>query len=198
MQLLFNKIISEGISPTGYYILICLCNDLVPNKSVVTAADYRMLEISELLDGKQPTGKAYKLLERISREFQFDDTIGKVKKKKDLPSEDVKYVEQYRELFPKGMLPSGQPSRVTIKELEKKFQWFFSVYKYDWETILKATRHYVEKYKQDNYMYMKTSGYFISKTERGVPTSTLATYCDMILDGGCEPDRPTYSSHTVI
>jgi len=185
MRLLFDKIVSEEISPTGYYILLCLCNGFKPENSVITAADYRQLEINELL-------------ERVSSEFQFDDTIGKLKKTKELPKKDLKFIEEYREIFPKGMLPSGQPSRVTVKELEKKFQWFFSNYKYDWETILKATRHYVEKYKQENYMYMKTSGYFISKTERGVLTSALATYCDMILDGGCEPDRPAYSSHTVI
>ena len=37
---------------------------------------------------------------------------------------------------------------------------------------------------------MKTSGYFIVKNEKGVTTSTLATFCDMVLEGGYENITP--------
>ena len=57
-----------------------------------------------------------------------------LKEKKTLPpSIDLTNLTIYREMFPKGLLPSGQAARVPIKELEKKMTWFFENYKYDWE-----------------------------------------------------------------
>jgi hypothetical protein len=61
--------------------------------------------------------------------------------------------------------------------------WFKSNYTYDWETILKATKKYITQYQSEGYMYMKTSSYFIYKNGLDrTSVSTLASYCDMVLD----------------
>jgi len=90
----------------------------------------------------------------------------------------------YREAFPAGKLPSGKPGRQNIKTLENAFRWFFDTYDYTWEEVSHATVMYLTEYKDKDYMYMKTSQYFICKTDKyKVKHSELADYCDMVRDG---------------
>jgi len=142
------------------------------------------------------TVKGEELVKDFISKYKLDDT-GKIKRKASFSEQDFLKVTEYRELFPKGTLPSGQPARAPSKELEKKFLWFFLNYNYDWDTILKATKKYISDYESAGYKYMKTSSYFINKTDKGVTTSTLASYCDMILDGD-DTITPNYASHDVL
>ena len=71
-------------------------------------------------------------------------------------------------------------------------------YDYSWETILEATRMYIEKYKTEDYKYMKTSAYFIFKSENGETISQLANFCDMVTEGIEIVVTPNYTSHTVL
>ena len=60
----------------------------------------------------------------------------------------------------------------------------FDTYDYTWEEVSHATVMYLQEYKAKDYMYMKTSHYFICKTDKNkVKHSELADYCDMIRDG---------------
>ena len=97
------------------------------------------------------------------------------------------YVEMlgiYREAFPAGKLPSGKPGRQNVKTLENSFRWFFETYEYSWEEVVHATVMYLSEYKEKDYMYMKTSQYFICKQDKHkVKHSELADYCDMVRDG---------------
>lgn len=127
------------------------------------------------------TDKAHNFLNNIETTFMIK---GKKQKKAVLGPEASELIAQYREMFPKGNLPSGVPGRVHVRELETKFAWFFTNYNYDWETVLAATKKYIEEYEPKNFMYMKNSAFFISKQDTSkVITSVLATYCDKILDG---------------
>ena len=93
-------------------------------------------------------------------------------------------IKQYREIFPAGKLPSGKPARVNVKTLENNFRWFFENFDYSWDEIMKATKMYVTEYEATDYMYMKTSQYFVSKEDKSkVKTSDLADFCDMIKEG---------------
>ena len=98
----------------------------------------------------------------------------------------------YREAWPAGKLPSGKPARQNIKTLENAFSWFFQVYDYTWEEVAHATVMYINEYKNKDYMYMKTSQYFICKQDKyKVKHSELADYCDMIRDGvEIDDDQP--------
>ena len=96
----------------------------------------------------------------------------------------IEIIKKYREVFPKGRLPSGVPARNNVKILTENFRWFFGEYDYSWNEIIKATKMYVNEYRDNQYMYMQNSQYFISKQDKHkVKTSKLSDYCDMIRDG---------------
>lgn len=124
--------------------------------------------------------KAINLLEEVESTFNV-----KSKKQKGIVigADFSVNIAKYRELFPKGTLPSGVPSRVNIKELEKKFMWFFNNYNFSWETVFEATRAYIEHYENQGFKFMQNSSYFISKQDNNkVLTSTLSTWCDQVLE----------------
>lgn len=141
-------------------------------------------------EDNQLTQKALDVLEFIEEHYN----IKKIRQKKEVMGEDfVEKVAIYRELWPNQKLPTGVPARVNLKELEKKLTWFFTNYKFSWDTVLQATKLYIQENEGNGYTYMKNSGYFISKMDanRSV-TSTLANYCDMILDSNSLPATTTH------
>lgn len=106
-------------------------------------------------------------------------------------------LNEYREVFPAGKLPSGKPARVNIKTLENSFRWFFENYDFSWDEVIDATKMYVNEYRDREYMYMKTSQYFIAKEGKNkVKSSDLADYCDMIRDG-VEPEDNHFKEKVV-
>jgi len=110
----------------------------------------------------------------------------------------MKKVEEYRLLFPDLKLPSGKYARDAAKNLEVNFKWFFKNHEYDWNTIMKATKKYIEEYSMKNYDYMRTSKYFIKKSEKdGSVTSDLANYCEMIISGGGDTEEFHFSEKVV-
>lgn len=86
---------------------------------------------------------------------------------------------QLRNLFPAGVKSGGYPVKTNLKDVEHKLKQFFKKYKYSEETVLAATKKYVEEKERTGYTYMKVLGYFILKDN----DSTLATYCDMVDNG---------------
>ena len=181
-----KKVIEFALTPNQIYILMCLYYD-EDIKIKSQNADIQLLTERKYIKNGMLTEEAVIILKVFET---------KKNKKSNFSDIDIENLNKYREMFPKGVLPSGQASRVNIKELEKKMIWFFENYKYDWDIVLKATKKYLDKYSLEGYMYMKTSGYFISKLEKGVVVSTLASYCDMILDGNEEENN--YNSQDVI
>ena len=117
----------------------------------------------------------------------LDNYFIKAKKKTDIQLMGKDFADQiniYRETFPNKRLPSGKPARVNVKMLSESFRWFFETYEYEWADVIKATKMYVNEYRDAEYMYMQTSQYFICKQDKHrVKSSTLADYCDMIRDG---------------
>jgi len=117
----------------------------------------------------------------------LDNYFIKAKKKTNIQLMGKDFLEKiktYRETFPPQKLPSGNLARNNVKALGENFRWFFETYDHDWDTILKATKMYVNEYRDKQYMYMQTSQYFISKQDKHkVKHSSLADYCDMILEG---------------
>jgi hypothetical protein len=118
---------------------------------------------------------------------QLDNYFIKAKKKTDsqlMGKNFVDKINNYREIFPAKKLPSGKPARNNVKALGEAFRWFFETYNHTWEEVHKATRMYVNEYRDADYMYMQTSQYFICKQDKHrVKHSTLADYCDMIIEG---------------
>ena len=118
---------------------------------------------------------------------KLDNYFIKAKKKTDIQLMGKNFVDKintYREIFPAKKLPSGKPARNNVKALGEAFRWLFQTYEYTWDEVLKATRMYVNEYRDAEYLYMQTSQYFICKQDKHrVKHSTLADYCDMIREG---------------
>tara|TARA_R110000737_G_scaffold340281_1_gene363039 strand:- start:539 stop:1141 length:603 start_codon:yes stop_codon:yes gene_type:complete len=125
------------------------------------------------------TGRALKI--------KYDNFFIKAKKKTNsilMGKDYIKKVEDWRELWPARKLPSGKPARTNVRTLTNNFKWFFENYDYTWEEIFKATNRYIDQYELTDYLYMKTSQYFIAKSDSSkVKLSELADCCDMLKEG---------------
>jgi hypothetical protein len=176
---LLQKILKQNVTPNQCFLLFSIYNKTTP--SSYEKSDYDVLIELGYIKDKKITTSGMKVINYLDSYF----TVKKKKTEKELLGEEgLNNIKAYRELFPKGKLPSGVPARNNIKILTENFRWFFGEYDYSWEEILNATRMYVNEYRANNYLYMNNSQYFISKQDKHkVKTSKLSDYCDMIRDG---------------
>ena len=176
---LFQKVLRHGITPNQCFLLFSIHKNTTP--STYIKEDYDVLVEQGYIKDKELTQDALKIIAQLDNYF----TVNKKKTTKQLLGKSgTDNIKQYREIFPPGKLPSGVPSRNNVKILTENFRWFFSEYDYTWEEIIKATKMYVNQYRDNQYLYMQNSQYFISKQDKHrVKRSQLADYCDMIRDG---------------
>ncbi len=180
---MWTTLIKYNINPNQVYFLDCSRYKIRPDSIINSAAESSIAMSKGYLteDGKL-TDKAMVLLE------EFETFLVKTKKKvavSVLGDNFLDKINEYRELFPKERLPSGELARQNVQELKDKFIWFFKTYhNYDWNLVLDATDYYIYTKSKDNYMYMATSSYFIQKTDLRTKTSKslLADYCQTLLD----------------
>ena len=89
------------------------------------------------------------------------------------------FITTYLDIFPKGVKNGGnKPLRSNKTDVGNKMIKFMNKYKYDKETILKATKNFVERLR-GTYTYCPTAEYFILKDG----SSALATECDLVKNG---------------
>lgn len=184
MHKLFQILISQGITPDHCAVLFSIKEKITyPFLNNKDAIEWLIKNnyITENNNVYTITEHGQKLINNLNNEFV------KANKKTNMQSMSNDYVSQieiYRSIFPSGKLPSGKPARQNIKCLTDSFRWFFDNYNYTWEEIHKATKMYIDEYAMNDYNYMQTSQYFISKQDKHkVKTSSLADYCDMIKEG---------------
>lgn len=87
------------------------------------------------------------------------------------------FVEKFRDLFPTGIKSGGFYVKGSSKDCSKKLNLFIKEYKFNEETILKATENYVKRSRTKGYSYMKLAVYFILKDK----ISVLASECEVVL-----------------
>lgn len=98
------------------------------------------------------------------------------------------FIDKYYKLFPEKVYTgNGLPVRSNLKLCKSKMVAFIREYKYDYDTILKATEMYVKISKSGGYGYMKTSYYFIKKDSESI----LESYCQQILTNKEDPTSDT-------
>ena len=185
MKSLFDKLLEAKVNPNQYYVLYCIKHDQEAF-FVNISLEMRGLKLLGYLDKQgsiTPAGEM--LLESVNG-------LSTSKEKKTESKVSLGFVEQYIELWPAIKLPTGKYARTDKKNLEGAFKWFFTNYHYSCETVLKATEMYVEEYRRNNYKFMRTSQYFIKKsdTDKNI-NSELANYCN-IIDSGA----PIHAPHT--
>lgn len=186
---LFNKISSKGITPNQFYILLALKEKVSPKEITDIDTHYLMhggyiKSYTDTNTGDEYaslTDKGKSVLKSVLMHYK------KMQRKTDtdiMGQDHSENIKKYREMFPAKKLPSGKPARCNVKTLAENFRWFFNSYDYTWEQVFKATEYYISEYRKKDYLYMKTSQYFISKQDKHkVKHSELADYCDMIIDG---------------
>ena len=134
------------------------------------------------LNGKTLSEKGIKIIESI------DDLFQPLKKQKTDELMGIDYeqkIQQYIELFPTERLPNGKYARGNKKNIETNFRWFFENYDYSWDTIFGATQLYINEFRANNYLYMRTALYFIKKQDDGKSIlSDMADYCDRYMNSG--------------
>lgn len=176
-------------------MMYCLKNSTKP-VGINAHVEGRELRSLELVDDQWKfTEQGLELFNEI--EIFFNKENVEISKK--IISNDYeKCIKKYLDLFPRKKLPTGLLARSNKKNIESNFKWFFKTFDYDWDTILKATAHYVDEYEKNNYMYMQTSQYFICKTQPDkTKLSTLADYCELIVSGG-ELDEDEHFKEKVV
>ncbi len=195
MNEIYNLLNAQNITPNEFYILHCIDINIkckLPNVNLLL----EVLKNEKFIDeNNKLTLKSRNLVEEINKFFKV------TKKKTDTQLMGVGYEEfvvKYSLLFPKMKLPSGKQARSDVKNLETGLKWFFNTYNYSWETILKATAKYVDEYEMNQYMYMRTSQYFIRKQNSDRTwDSELANYCNSIIDGEDELQNTNFSDRVV-
>jgi hypothetical protein len=161
---LYDKIYKLGLTPDEYFLLYFMVHGL--NQTSYNSKDVilKRLKIKKFIDRKNNILVDPQILEES---FDFSGKIF------DFSSQITKYIN----LFPAMRLPSGSMARQNFNQIKSRFQLFFLDYNYDWETIYKATKNYIDYYKTKNYEYMRDSYYFIYKDNN----SDLALECESVI-----------------
>jgi hypothetical protein len=185
MTEIFLKCIKEGLTPNSFYVLCCIKEKIKVADFINKAIECKRLQSDAWLDENlQLTSKSIIFITEIDGYFR------KVKKKTTtnlLGQNFIENISKYNEIFPNKKLASGKYARVNVKTLENCFRWFFETFDYDWDTIFKATKKYVDEFSVRRYDYMRTSQYFIRKQNTDKTwDSDLATYCELIASGADE------------
>jgi hypothetical protein len=196
MDEIFNLLIKNNLSPNQLYILYCIKHKIKTNDFVNDALEVKRLQSSSWLGADLTLeGKSIILLQDLDGYFK----TSKKKTSTSVMGENfMENIETYLDIFPKFKLPSGKYARSDKKNLENNFKWFFESHSYSWETILDATRKYVDEYEVNGFKYMRTSQYFIRKQGSDKTyDSELANYCDMLLNGGEDPTQTHFKERVV-
>ena len=192
MEEIFNRLIKADLTPNQFYLLWCKKENMVPVISMSLALEKMRLISDEWLTGAgELTPKSVAFIQDIEGFFK---TSKKKSAKAVMGDHFMANIEAYLELFPKIKLPSGKYARSDKKNLEGNFKWFFENHTYSWETVLDATKLYLDQYERQGYKYMRTSQYFIRKQNADKTyDSELANYCDMITNGETGIDDKHFS-----
>ena len=196
---LFQKILKDKLTPNQLLLLYGIKNSIsfpIQDKQYDIGT---LIKVGLVIYKEGPmyslTPKGTKICAKYNQYF----SSAKKRTSKQLMGEGYgEFIKLYRKAFPAGKLPSGKPGRQNVKTLENAFRWFFDTYDYTWDEITHATVMYVNEYHKKDYLYMKTSQYFICKSDKNkVKHSELADYCDMIRDGVTLEDREHFKEKVV-
>ena len=179
---MFDEMSVHKLSPNQYYLLCCIRDSVSPLRINMHLEIRSLVADGWLTADNKLTPKSHTLIDKLEKLF----SIQKRKTSRALMKDQFeKNIKLYSEMFPNQKLPSGKAARSAPGNLEKNFRWFFDNFNYEWELILQATAVYINEHQKNNYLYMRTSQYFIRKDN----LSDLADLCENILNGGYEEEQ---------
>jgi hypothetical protein len=121
----------------------------------------------------------------------FKESVSTPSNESILPKYRVLWIEEWYDLFPKGIKSGGYYVRTSIKDCDKKMHKFLlDNSEFSKDVILEATKNYIEDMKSKNYAMMKLAPNFIYKD--GV--SMLSGSCEAYAQG-VNNNQDTYSTN---
>ena len=197
MEEIFNKLFKVGLTPNLFYVLYSYKTKVTCDSSINTSLESSRLESDGWISMGQLTTKSINLIQDIDSYFK----LSKKKTSTQVMGDDfLTKIDEYLEIFPKFKLPSGKYARSDKKNLENNFRWFFETNSYDWDTVINATKMYVDEFERQGYKYMRTSQYFIRKLNPAEKTfeSELANYCEVYMNGDTDYNDDGYFKEKVV
>lgn len=154
-------------------------------------------EIEKIVySGNEPEIIVDRLIKLVEGNYVLDKK-GKDSLKKAVTVDVEKWIDEWLNLFPVGVKSGSKLVRSDRNMCLKKMVDVVMNSPYYKETIMEATKQYVESFRKDNYMFMKCATYFISKEREG---SELIAMCDKITltkEKGIHVTEITESEHFV-
>lgn len=180
----FDMLKRERVSLRQHYVLY----QIYTGRSIdLTSPDVQTLKDRGLVNNNGATSKGEEFIMTIERVFRGQNNMTS----RQLMGDDFnEKILKFRNIFPNKKLKSGKAAWQSPAILEKAFRWFFQTFDYDWETIYKATKIYIERQDFGENQYCQTSQYFIRKGEN----SALSDICEEIRTG---TQQETKSRHQV-
>ena len=100
------------------------------------------------------------------------------------------WIEEWYNLFPKGVKSGGYPLRSGLRGVEIKMKKFIKEFpEYPKDVIIAATKKYLEEARSNGYQYTQLAHYFIYKNN----VSNLAAYCESFLEKGTDSVKHNYT-----
>lgn len=97
------------------------------------------------------------------------------------PNDPEVWIDEWMDIFPRGIKSGGRLIRGDSKGCVRKMRVFMREYPYTKDTIIQATRAYIESKRQENFAYTRCAIYFIFRLEGmsiNNKVSDLATWCE--------------------
>jgi len=154
----------QDFSMSTYYLLNC---------ENMKEEDFYKLESFGLINLDKPEKKYYISSYSVTDYFLKVTSLNKRSKK----SEVKDWIDEWFDLFPKGIKTGGKYVRTDITACTKRMEKFISEYPhFDKEVVLNATKSYIEDRERNNFSYFMLAPYFIYKDGM----STLSSWCEQI------------------
>ena len=175
-----NEINESKISLNGYFICYCIYHnrkdlilDYIKNHTGFNIQDVKELEDNGWI-------KIINKSEKITFEnLQIEEKFRIFVEKKTQTVDLLKWVDEWFDLFPKGIKSGGYYIRSDLNGCKKKMKKFMSIHpEYPKDIVMKATQNYIVRCEHNGYQYMKLAPYFIEKDG----LSVLAGECEAILN----------------
>ena len=117
-----------------------------------------------------------KILESYNTTSRYTEILSPTQTKKEIKTD---WINEWYDLWPRGVKSGGHYVRSSMSACERKMKAFLKNTEFEKETIMDATKAYIQDRAQQQYSYMQLSHYFIYKD--GV--SALETWCDNLKEG---------------
>lgn len=128
---------------------------------------------------------------KLGIERFFNESTSAPSNESILPKYKILWIEDWYDLFPKGIKSGGYYVRTSIKDCDKKmFKFLIDNSEFTKDIILEATKNYIEDMKSKNYSMMKLAPNFIYKD--GI--SMLSGACEAYVQG-VNNNQDTYSTN---